>query len=123
MTLYLLSPTPARLERFVANLLTTTDDDWKHFLGDAFRAYDMGGMKIPALAKDGEFARLVAPVLVIGADRDASFPGPQVLARAQALFPTLTDSELLTDCNHCPPTTPEFRAWLSDRLTRFLLAS
>lgn len=122
MTMYLLRPSEARLEKFVANLLTTKDDDWKRFLGDSFLSYDMAGMKVPALAKDGEFARLAAPVLVIGADKDLSFPGAQLVARAKALFPTLVDTEVIKDCNHCPPTTPEFRAWLSERLTRFLTA-
>jgi 2-hydroxy-6-oxonona-2,4-dienedioate hydrolase len=122
MTLYLFRPSEANLDKFVANLLTTKDDDWRRFLGDAFRAYDMSGMKVPRLARDGEFAKLTAPVLVIGADRDASFPGPMLLERARKLFPSLADTELLKDSNHCPPTTPEFRAWLSDRLVRFFAA-
>lgn len=120
MTKYLLAPNEARLEKFVAALLTTKDDDWKRFLGDSFLSYDVAGMKVPALAKAGEFAKLTAPTLVIGADNDLSFPGEALIARAKTLFPNVVDTELLKDCNHCPPTTPEFRAWLSARIVTFL---
>jgi 2-hydroxy-6-oxonona-2,4-dienedioate hydrolase len=119
MTLYLIRPSDANLDRFVENLLTTKDEHWRRFLGDAFCAYDLSRMKVPRLARVGEFTHLKAPVLVIGADRDASFPGPRLLERARKLFPNLVDTELLQDSNHCPPTTPEFRTWLSDRLTGF----
>ena len=122
MMLYRLSPSERRLKAFTRNLLTTTDDDWMPFLGDAVRACNMD-MRVPALAKPEEFTRLKAPTLVLGADLDVSFPGQKLLARAPELFPTLADQELLKDCLHCPPTTDAFRRWLSERISGFLLAS
>ncbi|MBA3539208.1 MAG: alpha/beta hydrolase, partial [Deltaproteobacteria bacterium] len=122
MMLYRMFPSKKRLQKFVKNLLTTTDDDWAPYLGDAFRSFNLD-MRVPALATPDELARLTAPTLVIGADGDLSFPGGDLLARAPELFPTLADTELIENCLHCPPTTDAFRSWLSDRVSRFLLAS
>lgn len=122
MMLYRLSPTQRRLEAFVRHLLTTTDDDWAPYLGDAVRAFNMD-MRVPALARPEELQRLKAPTLVLGADGDVSFPGQRLLARATELFPSLADQELIRDCRHCPPTTDAFRRWLSERISGFLLAS
>jgi pimeloyl-ACP methyl ester carboxylesterase len=117
--IYRAAPSEARLRAFTRHLLTTVDDDWIAFLGDAFRSFDLR-MQIPRLATDGELSRLRAPTLVIGAGRDLSFPGEKLVARAATLFPNLVATELLAESNHCPPTTSAFRAWLGDRLTAFL---
>ncbi len=122
MTMYVLSPSARRLEKFVAKLLTTNDDDWAAFLGDSFLSYDLGGMSVPRLATPEELAGFTAPTLVIGADQDVSFPGAKLLARAPQLFRSLQETELLKDCRHCPPTTDAFRASLGARLTKFLAA-
>jgi pimeloyl-ACP methyl ester carboxylesterase len=122
MLLYRLFPSPRRLEAFVRHLLTTSDDQWTPYLGDAVRSYNMD-MRVPALAKPEELAAFRAPTLILAADRDVSFPGAALLARARELFPTLADQELLTDCRHCPPTTDAFRRWLGDRISHFLLAN
>ncbi|MFU8804168.1 MAG: hypothetical protein ACNA8W_10195 [Bradymonadaceae bacterium] len=58
--------------------------------------------------------------LVIGGDMDLSFPGEELLARAEQLFPVL-ETELNENCRHCPPTTEEFRQRLSARVGDFLL--
>lgn len=122
MALYMLSPTEARLKKFVANLLTTLDDDWAPYLGDAFLSFNMN-MTIPALAKPEELKGLTAPTLVLAADDDVSFPGEKLLARAAKVFPALAETELIEGCRHCPPTTEVFRQWLSNRITAFLTAS
>jgi pimeloyl-ACP methyl ester carboxylesterase len=122
MMLYRMSPSERRLKAFVRHMLTTTDDDWMPYLGDALLSYNMD-MRVPALAKPEELEGLKAPTLVLGADLDLSFPGQKLLARAPVLFSTLADQELLKDCRHCPPTTDAFRRWLSDRISGFLLAS
>ncbi|MFP2926569.1 alpha/beta fold hydrolase [Pyxidicoccus sp. 3LG] len=122
MMLYRMSPSEPRLKAFVRHLLTTTDDDWMPYLGDALRSFNMD-MRVPALAKPEELQRLKAPTLVMGADADVSFPGQRLLARAPELFPMLADQELIKDCRHCPPTTEAFRRWLANRITGFLLAS
>lgn len=119
MTRFMMSPTDANLERFTAALLTTPDDDWKQYLGVAFRSYNMN-IKVPALARPEELARFDAPVLVIGADQDASFPGAKVISRAKQLFKGPLETELLTECRHSPPTTEEFRRSNCERIARFL---
>ena len=119
MLLYRMFPSERRLEAFLRNLLTTPGDDWMPYLGDAFRSYRMD-MRVPALAKPEELAGLTAPVLVLGADLDLSFPGPALLARARALFPNLAGAELLKDCRHCPPTTDAFRRALAGQIEAFL---
>jgi 2-hydroxy-6-oxonona-2,4-dienedioate hydrolase len=120
MARYLMSPTPERLQKFVSNLLTTMDDDWAPYLGDAFLSYNMN-MTVPMLARPEELEALAAPVLVVAADDDVSFPGDKLLSRAAELFPKLAGTELIKDCRHSPPTTPEFRAWLTGKIEAFLL--
>jgi pimeloyl-ACP methyl ester carboxylesterase len=119
MARYMAFPTPRNLERFLSGLLTTMDDDWAPYLADAFRSYRMD-MKVPKLATTDELARFLAPVLVVGADEDASFPGEALLARARALFPGPVETELVRGSKHSPPTTDAFRRWTADRLARFL---
>lgn len=121
MTMYLLRPSEERLARFVEHLVTVPDELWVPYLGCAFRAYDLS-MKIPRLARPEELAAVRAPVLVLGADQDVSFPGRKLLARAKELFPH-AETELLEGCRHCPPTTDEFRGWLGRRVTTFLEAA
>jgi pimeloyl-ACP methyl ester carboxylesterase len=119
MMLYRMFPSERRLRAFTRHLLTTTDDDWMPYLGDAFLAYNLR-MSIPALARPEELARLRAPTLVVGAGSDLSFPGDKLLARAPQLFPALAETELLADAKHAPPTTAEFRRWLGARISGFL---
>jgi len=122
MLKYRLFPGEARRRAFLEGLLTTTTDDWLPYLGDAFDAYRMD-MRVPKLATPGELAGFTAPAMVVAADDDVSFPGDALLARAKVLFPGLAATELLRDCKHSPPTTPEFRAWLAGRLVDFLVAA
>lgn len=114
---YLMAPTPERLRRFAEGLLTTLDDDWLPYLGDAFLNYRLD-MKVPARSRPEDFQHLTAPVLVIAAEHDVSFPGRALLERARQLFKT-PDTELLEGSQHSPPTTAAFRAYLGDRLTKF----
>lgn len=125
MTMFLMSPTPRRLQKFATNLLTTLDDDWLPFIGDAFQSYDLRKMSVPRLSKTEEFAKLSVPVLVIGAEHDVSFPGHAVIERARQLFdkPQQLETELLVGVKHSPPTTDTFRAWLGERVNRFFGAS
>jgi pimeloyl-ACP methyl ester carboxylesterase len=120
MLLYRAFPSEKRLARSLQYLLTTAGDDWTPYLGEAFRGIDLD-MRVPPLAKPEELASLTAPVLVLGADNDLSFPGRKLLDRAAKLLPNLKGTELIANCRHCPPTTDEFRSWLSGRVSRFLL--
>ena len=119
MMMWRMFPSDARFAKFAQSLLTTLDDDWLPYLHDAFRSFNMD-MRVPKLATPEELARLTAPVLVIAGDQDYSFPGDKAIARAKQLFPTLTATELVENCKHCPPTTPQFRQWLSSRIQSFV---
>ncbi|MGV3621401.1 MAG: alpha/beta fold hydrolase [Archangium sp.] len=117
MSMYLMSPSPKRLRRFAEALLTTLDDDWMPYIGDSFLSYRLN-MKVPMLSKTDDFVKLTAPVLVIAAEHDVSFPGQAVLDRSKQLFKN-PETELLKGSQHSPPTTNDFRAYMGDRLTRF----
>jgi pimeloyl-ACP methyl ester carboxylesterase len=106
------------LRRFLAPLLTTWDDEWAGYMGDTLRDMRMD-LRIPPLATDEQLRALSMPVLALGAADDISFPGEPLVARVKALVPRV-DAEVIAACKHCPPTTDEFRAWLSERLARFL---
>jgi hypothetical protein len=56
----------------------------------------------------------------MGADGDLSFPGDAVVKRVRELFRGPIETELLKEVRHSPPTTPAFREWMAERLTRFL---
>jgi pimeloyl-ACP methyl ester carboxylesterase len=122
MTMYLLAPTQKRLEAFLAHMMTTRDDEWEAYMGEIFQAVNLGRVKIPRLAKVGEFDELRAPTIVLAADKDLSFPGEQVISRVEKLIPSLEATELMADCRHCPPTTDEFRGWLTERISGFFTA-
>lgn len=118
---YQRDPSPQRLEAFLEYLLTTKGDDWTPYLGTAFLAYRMN-IKVPRLARDGEFASFTTPTLLMGADKDLSFPGEALLARGKQLFRGPLETELIRDAAHCPPTTESFRTWLGARVSQFLAA-
>lgn len=99
-------------------LITTWDADWAGFMGDSVRDMPFD-LRIPPLATDDELRKLTMPVLVLGAADDISFPGDAAVRRVKAVVPH-ADAEVIAGCKHCPPTTPEFRAWLGGRLTAFL---
>ena len=120
--MYRLRPSAHRLERVLRHLLTTPDGDWAAYLGDAFRLYRLR-MHVPVLARPEELAGFTRPTLVIGAERDLSFPADKLFARAAELFPGLAGTELIAGACHSPPTTPEFRQWLAGRLTAFFAAN
>ncbi len=117
--LFRLNPSEHRLQAFLRNLLTTTDDDWAAYLRDALQSFSLD-MRVPPLIRPDELSDLTAPTLVIAAAGDASFPGAKLLVQARKLIPSLVDQHLLEDSNHCPPTTDEFRTWMSERIGAFL---
>ncbi len=118
LAVYRWFPSERRLRNCVLQIFTTWDDDWAHYMGDAYRDF-VFDLRIPPLATDDELRKLTMPTLVIGASDDTSFPGAKLVARAKALLPR-GETELIEGSKHVPPTTPEFRTWLADRVTRFL---
>lgn len=118
MLAYIKYPSPKRLERAMLSLFTTLDPDWTGYMGQALLAYRLD-MRIPPLAQPSETKAIQCPVLVFGADQDASFPGEVLVRRIKELIPD-AETELLRDCKHCPPLTPEFRARMAARIEPFL---
>lgn len=121
MALYRLFPSEARRDRFLRALLTTQDEHWVAYLGEAFLAYRLD-MRVPPLATPAELEGFARPVLAFGATEDLSFPGERLLARLKELVPH-AETELLEGCRHSPPTDDAFRARLCARVARFLQAS
>lgn len=115
---YKMFPTEARKDRFMRTLFTTLDPEWVAFIDDAFRSFKMD-IRIPPTATDAELASIQCPTLVLGAERDASFPGEALIARVRSCVPA-AEVELIEGAKHCPAFTPEFRAWLAARVGRFL---
>jgi pimeloyl-ACP methyl ester carboxylesterase len=115
---YRLWRTERNLKRLLAPLFTTWDADWAGYTGDAVRDMPFD-FRIPPLATNQELQRLTMPVLVLGAADDISFPGEAVVRRVREMVPH-AQGEVIPACKHCPPTTPEFRDWLADRLVAFL---
>jgi pimeloyl-ACP methyl ester carboxylesterase len=118
MIMYKMSPTEKRLRALVDPLLTTWDDDWAHYLGDAFNDFRLR-RDIPPIASDAELNALSMPCLVMAAEHDISFPGGPLVERAASQIPHV-DTELIQGSRHSPPTTDAFRAWLADRITVFV---
>jgi 2-hydroxy-6-oxonona-2,4-dienedioate hydrolase len=115
---YRFRPSKANLESFLQPLLTTWDDDWASYLADTLKDIRIDP-RIPPLASDEALRSLRVRTLVLGGDEDISFPGHPMVERVRALMPDV-EAEVLPRCRHCPPTTPEFQAWLAGRVTSFL---
>lgn len=115
--MYRAFPSEARLEALLRELFTEADPLWARYFGDALRAYKLD-MRIPPLLRREQAAKLAAPVLVVAAEDDLSFPGGALLERAKELLPEV-EVELVAGAKHSPPMTPAFRSWLASRLERF----
>jgi len=118
MIMYKIRPTDDRLRKFVSHLLTTWDEEWARYLGDSFNDFSTN-LKIPPLATDEELEGLSVPCLVIGAEDDLSFPGDKIIERVESHIP-IVETELIKNSKHSPPTTPEFRHWLANRVKKFI---
>jgi 2-hydroxy-6-oxonona-2,4-dienedioate hydrolase len=115
---YRLSPSKPKLEAFLRPLMTTWDDDWAAYMADSLKDMRIDP-RIPPLATDEALRGLQMRTLVLGGDQDISFPGHAMVERVRALVPDV-EAEVLLECRHCPPTTPEFQSWLADRVATFL---
>ncbi|NBC25625.1 MAG: alpha/beta fold hydrolase [Bacteroidetes bacterium] len=116
--MYKLFPNEKRLHAMLNPILTTHDEDWANYLGDALNDFSPN-TKIPPVAPDEQLEQLKIPSLVMGADEDISFPGDKMVERAANHIHN-TETELIDNCKHCPPTTPDFRQWLFNRVNGFI---
>jgi 2-hydroxy-6-oxonona-2,4-dienedioate hydrolase len=115
---YRMRPSQANLKELLRPILTTWDDEWAAYMADTVRDMKIDP-RIPPLATDNALRTLSVRALVLGGDEDISFPGSPMAERVRVLVPN-AEAEVLQHCRHCPPTTPEFRSWLADRVTTFL---
>ncbi len=118
MLLFKISPTHEHLLRVFETQFTTVDEDWIEYFRVALHAYRLD-IRVPPLAKDGEFSAISCPVLAFGAEHDLSFPGKALLERIKVLIPQ-AEVELLEGSRHCPPLTDEFRNRMAARIEPFL---
>ena len=120
MMRYRSSPSAERLARFLRYLITTHDEDWEAYLGDAMLGFKHD-LKPLRLLKKEELSALTVPVQLFAAELDLQSPGAHLIARAQSVIPNLKETALIPRSHHVPPFIEEFQAWLSDRISRFLL--
>jgi 2-hydroxy-6-oxonona-2,4-dienedioate hydrolase len=120
MMRYKASPSPEQRYQYLRNLITTRDDDWETYLGDATLGFKLDA-RPPRLVKEGELYALKAPVQVLGAEWDLQSPGRKLIERARKVIPNLTNAEVIPRCHHVPPFDATFQNWLTDRLLTFFL--
>lgn len=114
---YRLRKSEANLKRFLDPLITTWDPFWAEYMAATLENLRTD-LRIPPLATDHELRQLSMPVLALGAEDDLSFPGAALVKRIQSIV-NHADCEVIAGSKHCPPTTPEFRKWLTGRLSAF----
>lgn len=105
---YKMFPSEKNRDRALKGLLTSGDELWSPYLGDAIRHWNVD-FTVPPIIHPQDLKLLTAPVFIIAADQDISFPGEKLLARSQALFPNLVGSHLLTNSCHSPSFLPSDR--------------
>lgn len=108
MMRFKLFPSEKNRQRAFANLFTSEDPMWSKYVVDAQNHFNMD-FSVPPLVHDKSFQDFKAPVYVIAADRDVSFPGEKLIQRCKTLFPNLVGTHLLKNSNHCPSFLPEDR--------------
>lgn len=118
---YQFNKSEENLKKFVDPLLTTWDDDWGHYIGDAFTHFKPD-LRIPPLVSDKTLSEWPVPTIVFGGEDDISFPGKAMVQKLKSNNSDI-QTELIRDCKHSPPTTPEFRKWLSKKILNFLKSS
>lgn len=121
LALYRMFPSEARLRRFVSAMVSTPDDAWVHYFGEALQSYNLD-IRTPPLFRPGAFATFDRPTLVFAADNDLSFPGSHLIERIRTLLPH-AETELLENCRHSPPTDDAFRRRMAERITGFFAAA
>ncbi len=117
---YKLFPTEHNRDRALKNILTSDDELWSPYLGDAIRHWNVD-FSVPPLMQTEDLRSLTAPVYVIAADQDLSFPGEKLLARSRTLFPNLIGSYLLKNSCHSPSFRPDKRKKFAEIFEKAIL--
>lgn len=106
------------LRKLAEPILTTKDDDWMQYFGDAMIHMDMD-MRIPPLATDEQLQHVLVPTFIMAAENDISFPGEALIQRVESHIPDLRTA-LIENSRHCPPTTDAFRNWMANQVLDFI---
>lgn len=105
---YKMFPSDKNRDRALRGVLTSSDELWSPYLGDAIRNWNVD-FAVPPIIRSQDLESFTAPVFVIAADQDTSFPGEKLLARCQTLFPSLAGACLLENSRHSPSFLPADR--------------
>jgi 2-hydroxy-6-oxonona-2,4-dienedioate hydrolase len=108
MMRYSLSPSPRNLQKALRHIMTSEDELWTPYLGEALLLFNKD-FSIPPLVKPSDLEGFHAPVFVIAADGDLSFPGVKLLQRAEQIFNNLAGTHLLENSQHSPSFLDEDR--------------
>ena len=98
---YKMFPSEKNRDRALQGIFTSSDELWSPYLGDAIRNWNVD-FAVPPIIRSQDLESLTAPVFVIAADQDLSFPGDKLLSRCQTLFPNLVGSHMLKNSCHSP---------------------
>ena len=99
MKQYMKTEKPKYVEKFLAEVFTDRDEFAIKFLSKVFLEFDMDFTPVPVIDTK-KAANIKTPITIISAKNDILFPGKKMLKRAERIFPSLRDSQLLTDSKH-----------------------
>jgi len=108
MLRFKLFPTQKNSDRAVCKIFTTSDEYWSPYIADAMKYWNVD-FSVPPLIKQQDLASLNAPVFVIAADKDLSFPGEPLITRSYSIFPNMVGAHLLKESHHSPSFHPDDR--------------
>lgn len=112
-------PCFSNLVHCARNVLTSLNDDWLPYFGDAILHYTPE-IRAPGIVSLNEFHNAKFPVMVIGAENDFSFPGQILVNQSRKIFPGLKVAEVVPNSQHILPTDPDFRLNLTKNIIQFL---
>lgn len=101
MMKYKMFPNDKNRDAAFSKILTSKDSLWSPYLGDAVKHWKVD-FSIPPLVNASDLSGLHAPVYVIAAEHDLSFPGAKLIDQSKVIFPNLVGSHLLKGSRHSP---------------------
>lgn len=95
-----MNPSDENRDRILRHMFTNHDPMWTPYLGDVFRYFNTD-FRVPPLIQKSDLEGFTQKVFVMAAEHDVSFPGKELLARAESIFDNLVGTHLLTGAQHC----------------------
>ncbi len=119
MMMYIIAPSEKRLERVVSKLADNLDPDLMTITELVFK-HVKTERNMPRTTKKEEMEGLLAPVLLISAERDILNPGKKVIERGIEIIPNLVEYECLEDAPHAFYTAKGQREHVISKIHSFL---